>query len=82
MVDAPSLDTSQVRLDGALSDLIELKMSPLTARGWNRWPLKVPSNPNPAMILCLSGAGGRTSPERIPAHSIAGSTVAADVTPC
>jgi len=33
VVDAPSLDTFQVRLDGALSNLIQLKMSLLTAGG-------------------------------------------------
>jgi len=43
--DAPSLETFQARLDGALSTLIQLKMSLLTAGGWARWPLKVPSNP-------------------------------------
>jgi len=31
VVDAPSLETLKVRLDGALSNLIELKMSLLTA---------------------------------------------------
>jgi len=30
MVDAPSLETFKVRLDGALSNLIQLKMSLLT----------------------------------------------------
>ena len=33
VVDAPSLETFKVRLDGALSTLIELKMSLLTAGG-------------------------------------------------
>ena len=33
VVDAPSLETFQVRLDGALSNLIELKMSLLMAGG-------------------------------------------------
>ena len=36
VVDAPSLETFEVRLDGALSNLIELKMSLLTAGGWAR----------------------------------------------
>jgi len=36
VVDAPSLETFEVRLDGALSNLIELKMSLLTAGGWTR----------------------------------------------
>ncbi|KAK4829894.1 hypothetical protein QYF61_007286 [Mycteria americana] len=52
VVDAPSLETFKVRLDGALSNLIQLKMSLLIAGGgWTRWPLKVPSNPNHSMIL-------------------------------
>ena len=46
VVDAPSLETFRVRLDGALSNLIELKMSLLMAGGWTRWALKVPSNSN------------------------------------
>jgi len=33
VVDAPSLETFKVRLDGALSNLIWLKMSPLIAGG-------------------------------------------------
>ena len=33
VVDAPSLETFQARLDGALSSLIQLKMSLLTAGG-------------------------------------------------
>jgi len=33
VVDAPSMETVMVRLDGALSNLIKLKMSLLTARG-------------------------------------------------
>jgi len=33
VVDAPSLETFKVRLDGALSNLIKLKMSLLSARG-------------------------------------------------
>ena len=32
-VDAPSLETFQARLDGALSTLIQVKMSLLTAEG-------------------------------------------------
>jgi len=35
VVDAPSLKTFKARLDGALSNLIELKMSLLTARAWD-----------------------------------------------
>jgi len=33
VVDAPSLETFKARLDGALSNLIKLKMSLLTAGG-------------------------------------------------
>jgi len=33
VVDAPSLETFQARLDGALSNLIQLNMSLLTAEG-------------------------------------------------
>ena len=33
VIDAPSLETFQARLDGALSNLIQLKMSLLTAGG-------------------------------------------------
>jgi len=33
VMDAPSLETLEVRLDGALSSLIQLKMSLLTAGG-------------------------------------------------
>ena len=49
--DAPSLETSQARLDGARSSLIQLKMSLLTAGGWTGWPLKVPSHPNQSVVL-------------------------------
>lgn len=34
LVDAPSLETFQVRSDGALSNLIGLKMSLLSAGSW------------------------------------------------
>jgi len=33
VVEAPSLETSKARLDGALSNLVQLKMSLLTAVG-------------------------------------------------
>ena len=51
LVNAPSLGTSQARLDGALSTLTQLEMSLLAAGGWTGWPGKVPSHPNPSMIL-------------------------------
>jgi len=51
--DAPSLGTFQAGLDGALSSLVWLKMSLLTAGGWAGWLLKVPSDPNHSIILLL-----------------------------
>jgi len=51
VTDASSLEIFKVRLDGALSSLIELKMSLLIARGWTRWPLKVLSNQKHSVIL-------------------------------
>ena len=41
--DAPSLETSKARLDGAVSTLIWLKMSLPMAGAWTGWALKVPS---------------------------------------
>ena len=49
VVDAPSLETLKVRLDGALSNLVWLKMSLIIAGGWSRCS----SNPNYAMILWI-----------------------------
>jgi len=46
VVDTPSLETFRARLDGALSNLIQLKTALLTVGGWTRWPLKVPPHPN------------------------------------
>jgi len=46
-----SLETFKARLDGALSNLIQVKMFLLMAGGWTRWPLKVPSSPNHSVIL-------------------------------
>ena len=54
VVDAPSLETLKARLDGALSNLIQVKMSQLVAGGWTKRPLKGPSNPNHAMIPPVS----------------------------
>jgi len=48
--DAPSLQTFQVRSDGALSNLVWLKVSLLMAGGWTGWPLQVPSSPNQSGI--------------------------------
>ena len=36
VVDAPSLETFKARLDRALSNLVEVKLSLLTAGGWAR----------------------------------------------
>ena len=47
MGDAPSLGTFQARLDGALSNLIQLKMSLLTAGGLDEVASKGPFQPNP-----------------------------------
>jgi len=43
VLEAPSLETFQARLDGALSNLIQLKMSLITAGGSATWLPKVPS---------------------------------------
>jgi len=52
VIEAPSMEIFQARLDGALRNLIQLKMSLLIARGtWTRTSLKVPSNPNFSTIL-------------------------------
>jgi len=59
VVEAPSLETSQARLDGALSNLVWLKMSLLTAGAGARWLLKVPSNPKHSMILLNRYTTGR-----------------------
>jgi len=50
VVDAPTLGTSKARLDGALSDLVRLKMALLTAGGWTGWALKVPTHPNRSVV--------------------------------
>ena len=50
VVDAPSLETFQARLDGALSTLIQLKMSLLTAPQTG-WPGEVPSHPNHSVMI-------------------------------
>ena len=47
VVDAPSLETFQVRLDGALSNLISLKMSLLIAGGLDEMTFKGPFQPKP-----------------------------------
>jgi len=51
VVDAPFLETFQARLDGALSNLIWLKMSLFMAGGWTTWPSKVPCHPNHSVTL-------------------------------
>ncbi|GAB0181899.1 hypothetical protein GRJ2_000655200 [Grus japonensis] len=62
VVDAPSLETFKVRLDGALSNLIYLKMSLFIAGGLDLVTFKGPCQPKPfydSMILetnCLNAA--------------------------
>jgi len=51
VVDAPSLETFKARLDGALSNLIWLKMLLLIAGGLDQMTFKGLSNPNYSMIL-------------------------------
>jgi len=46
-----SMETFKMTLDRALSNLLELKMSLLITRGWIKWSLNVPSNPNYFMIV-------------------------------
>jgi len=60
--DAPSLETSKARLDGALSSPIQWKMSLLMAGGWTGWPGEVPPSPNHPVIL-QNGGPGRCSGE-------------------
>jgi len=47
VVDAPSLEMFKARLDGALSNLIQLKMSLLTAGGLDQMTFKGPFQPKP-----------------------------------
>lgn len=51
---APPLGTVKVRLNGALSNAIYLKMFHLCQEGLSRWPLKDPYNPNHSVILLFS----------------------------
>jgi len=45
VVNAPSLETFKVRLDGALSNLLQLKVSLLTAGGLDKMTFKGPFQP-------------------------------------
>ena len=47
VVDAPSLEPFKVRLDGALSNFIQLKMSLFTAEGLDQMALKGHFQPKP-----------------------------------
>jgi len=47
LVDAPSLETFQARLDGALSNLTQVKMSLLTAGGLGWMASEGPFQPKP-----------------------------------
>jgi len=52
VVEVPSLEPFQARLDGAGSTLIRSCRCPCSLQGdWTRWPLKVPSHPNHLVIL-------------------------------
>jgi len=51
VVDAPSLETFKIRLDGALSNLIQLQMSLLIAGGLDKMSFKGPFQPKLSMIL-------------------------------
>ena len=62
VVDAPSLGTVKARLDGALSNLVWLKMSLLTAGGWNHITFQAPFQPK---AFCGSVKRGGSCP-RIP----------------
>jgi len=50
-VAAPSLAVLKTRLDGALSNLLEWKVSLLMTGVWNEMVFKVPDNPKHSMIL-------------------------------
>ena len=54
VVDAPSLETFKVRLDGALSSLVWLKMSLLTAGGMDQMAFKGPFQPKLFYVLCVN----------------------------
>jgi len=51
VVEVPSLETFKARLDKALSNLVSLKISVLTAVGLGWMTSKGPSNPKHSMIL-------------------------------
>jgi len=55
VVDAPSLETFKARLNRALSNLTELKMSLLTAGGLDQTTFKIPFQPKAFYdsVLCL-----------------------------
>ena len=57
VVDAPSLKTFKVRLDGALSNLIQFTMSLLIAEGLDCMTFKGPVQPKPfyGSMKCLKG---------------------------
>ena len=58
VVDAPSLEVLEVRLNGALSNLVSWELSLPMAGGWNKMIFVVPLNPDHSMktlfpIFCL-----------------------------
>jgi len=52
-VDAPSLEVFKARLDGALSNLVQWKVSLPMAGIWNSTIFKVLPKPNLSRILCI-----------------------------
>jgi len=59
-VDAPSLEVFKARLDRALSNLVQWKVSLAVAGGWNWMIYKVPSNPSCSTIkVWLRGTTAR-----------------------
>jgi len=62
VVDAPSLEMFKVRLDGALSNLIQLKMSLLTAGGLGQMASKGAFQPKAFYEVCRHRAFRWPSP--------------------
>jgi len=65
VVNVPSLEAFQARLDGAVSNLAQWEVSLPMAGGWNRRISKVPSNPNHSDSFSFEDEG-RHSPTKPP----------------
>jgi len=66
VVDAPSLETFQARLDGALSSLVWLEMSLLTAGGLGKMASKCPFQPKAFYdSMIFKNASWLTSPQKV-----------------